>query len=168
MAISLWLVFQVSFKVRRRITAIIFLISILAETNRAPFDLPEAEAELVAGYNVEYSSIVFALFFLGEYSNILLMSSVFVILFLGGWSFFFGLIPEIIFSFKVVVVICGFIFIRANIPRYRFDQLMTLCWKGFLPVNLGVIIFISGSLLSVNSLPLQRYSLKVWYHNPFI
>jgi NADH-quinone oxidoreductase subunit H len=105
--------------------AFIFLISILAETNRSPFDLPEAEAELVAGYNVEYSSIIFAMFFLGEYGNILLMSSLFVILFLGGWSFY-NVVPELIFSLKISIIAFIFIFIRANVPRYRYDQLMYL------------------------------------------
>jgi NADH-quinone oxidoreductase subunit H len=116
--------------------AAIFFISILAETNRAPFDLIEAEAELVAGYNVDYSSILFAAFFLGEYANILLMSSFFVCLFLGGNQLFLGIItfPRIhellsfdcIFGIKVVFISCAFIFIRANLPRFRFDQLMVL------------------------------------------
>jgi NADH-quinone oxidoreductase subunit H len=97
----------------------------LAETNRSPFDLPEAESELVEGYNVEYSSIIFALFFLGEYGNILLMSALFVIFFLGG-SDFFGLESEFIFSLKVTLMVFLFIFVRANLPRYRFDQLMIL------------------------------------------
>jgi NADH-quinone oxidoreductase subunit H len=108
----------------------------LAETNRAPFDLPEAEAELVAGYNVEYSAIMFAAFFLGEYSNILLMSSLFVIFFLGGGSmietdiFLFDknvfciLSMEFFFAIKVIFITFLFIFIRANLPRFRFDQLM--------------------------------------------
>jgi NADH-quinone oxidoreductase subunit H len=116
--------------------AILFFISILAETNRAPFDLPEAEAELVAGYNVEYSAITFAAFFLGEYSNILLMSSLFVIFFLGGGSFietniflfdinlFYFFSREFSFAIKVIFITFLFIFIRANLPRFRFDQLM--------------------------------------------
>lgn len=115
--------------------AIIFFISILAETNRAPFDLPEAEAELVAGYNVEYSAIMFTAFFLGEYSNILLMSSVFIIFFWGGGlglgiffffheSFFSILIQELFFCIKVILINLLFVFIRANLPRFRFDQLM--------------------------------------------
>jgi NADH-quinone oxidoreductase subunit H len=106
---------------------LIFFISILAETNRSPFDLPEAEAELVAGYNIEYSSILFAMFFLGEYGNILLMSSLFVILFLGGHHFYNSLFSEFFFAFKVLFINFLFIFVRANVPRYRFDQLMVLC-----------------------------------------
>lgn len=129
----------------------IFLISILAETNRSPFDLPEAEAELVAGYNVEYSSIIFAMFFLGEYGNILLMSALFVILFLGGWSFY-GFIPEVVFSSKVGLIIFFFIFVRANVPRYRYDQLMNLGWKIFLPLTLSGVLFCSGLLLGLNAL----------------
>jgi NADH-quinone oxidoreductase subunit H len=118
---------------------IVFFISILAETNRTPFDLAEAEAELVAGYNIEYSGILFAAFFLGEYSNILLMSSFFVILFFGGWDIpkvifsigghdllFISVAPEFIFSIKVVFIAVWFVFIRANVPRYRFDQLMLI------------------------------------------
>jgi len=127
--------------------AFIFFVSILAETNRAPFDLPEAEAELVAGYNVEYSGITFAAFFLGEYSNILLMSSLFVVFFMGASEniFFFDIfwtnhqefnifsintlfIPklylELIFAIRVICITFLFIFVRANLPRFRFDQLM--------------------------------------------
>lgn len=135
--------------------AIIMFISILAETNRTPFDLPEAEAELVAGYNVEYSSIIFAMFFLGEYGNILLMSSLFVIMFLGGWSFY-NLLPEIIFSIKISCLVFIFIFVRANVPRYRYDQLMQLGWKIFLPITLSLIFFSSGCLISCNALKLKQ------------
>ena len=108
-------------------------ISMLAETNRAPFDLAEAEAELVAGYNVEYSAFTFAAFFLGEYSNILFMSSIFVCFFLGGGDFmgdifiFSSIAPllqNIFFSLKVIILVALFIFVRANLPRFRFDQLM--------------------------------------------
>jgi len=110
--------------------AIIFFISMLAETNRAPFDLPEAEAELVAGYNVEYSSIIFAMFFLGEYSNMLLMSAVIVILFFGGWLpglIFPIFIPAfIVFSTKISLCCFLFILVRATFPRYRYDQLMNI------------------------------------------
>ena len=122
---------------------IIFFISILAETNRTPYDLAEAEAELVAGYNIEYSGILFAAFFLGEYSNIFLMSALYIILFFSGWSFF-GIFPELIFSIKVVFVAFLFIFVRANVPRYRFDQLMVIGWKVFLPFVLGFFFFVSS------------------------
>lgn len=133
---------------------VFFLISILAETNRAPFDLPEAEAELVAGYNVEYSSISFALFFLGEYGNILLASSLATIFFFGGWLpinlFFLNVLisPVIWFSFKVLFHVFIFIWIRAALPRFRYDQLMSLGWKTFLPLVLALVylyisIFIS-------------------------
>lgn len=147
---------------------VIFFISILAETNRTPFDLPEAEAELVAGYNVEYSSIIFAMFFLGEYGNILLMSSLFVVLFLGGWTLL-NYFPELIFSIKIGVLVFFFIFVRANVPRYRYDQLMQLGWKVFLPVTLSGIFLCSGILLSFNALKLKQlhalhmYSLKGFY-----
>lgn len=139
--------------------SIIFMISILAETNRTPFDLPEAEAELVAGYNVEYSSIIFAMFFLGEYSNILLMSSLFVILFLGGWDnvlFFYVFSSELIFSVKISILVFLFIFIRANVPRYRYDQLMQLGWKIFLPLTLSSFFFCSGILFSFNAIKLKQ------------
>jgi NADH-quinone oxidoreductase subunit H len=139
--------------------AIIFFISILAETNRSPFDLPEAEAELVAGYNVEYSSIIFAMFFLGEYGNILLMSSLFIILFFGGWDscFYSGkFLPELIFALKITLLVFLFIFIRANLPRYRFDQLMILGWKIFLPISLSFIFFCSGLLISLNALKIKQ------------
>ena len=122
---------------------IIFFISILAETNRTPFDLAEAEAELVAGYNIEYSGILFAAFFLGEYSNIFLMSGLFIILFFGGWDFF-GIFPEFIFSLKIVFIAFWFIFVRANVPRYRFDQFMVIGWKVFLPFTLGFFFFVAG------------------------
>lgn len=125
---------------------IIFFISALAETNRHPFDLPEAEGELVAGYNVEYSSMSFALFFLGEYMNMILMSGMVTILFLGGWqsplpnaniAWFEGL-----FWFVAKVLFCLFVFIwaRATLPRYRYDQLMRLGWKVFLPLSLIWVI----------------------------
>jgi NADH-quinone oxidoreductase subunit H len=117
--------------------ALIFFISILAETNRTPFDLPEAEAELVAGYNVEYSGILFAFFFLGEYSNMLFLSSVYALLFLGGWSQ--GLL---FLALKVVFVLFVFIWVRATFPRYRYDQLMALGWKNFLPYLLSYVVFL--------------------------
>ena len=119
---------------------IVFFISALAETNRHPFDLPEAEAELVAGYNVEYSSMTFALFFLGEYMNIILMSAMTVVLFLGGYlapheslEFIPG---PVWFALKISFVLFAFIWMRASLPRYRYDQLMRLGWKVFLPLSL--------------------------------
>ena len=138
-------------------SAIIFFISMIAETNRAPFDLPEAEAELVAGYNVEYSSIIFAMFFLGEYSNMLLMSTIIVILFFGGWLppiYILNFIPPMFWiSFKVIIFCFLFILVRATLPRYRYDQLMEIGWKIFLPITLGYLVFISGVLLSFHGLP---------------
>ena len=131
---------------------VIFFISTLAETNRAPFDLPEAEAELVAGYNVEYSSLAFGLFFLGEYGNMILMSSLTTILFLGGWFppfdiEFLNLIPGFFwFFFKVCILLFLFLWIRATLPRYRYDQLMRLGWKVFLPISLLWIIVTSSYL----------------------
>jgi NADH-quinone oxidoreductase subunit H len=132
-----------------------FFIIILAETNRPPFDLPEAEAELVAGYNVEYSAIGFALFFIGEYSNILLMSTITVILFLGGWfsSFFFYFFPFIsgfyiyFFFIKLILIMFLFVWIRAAFPRYRYDQLMSLGWKILLPIGLGFFLFYAAITL---------------------
>lgn len=135
---------------------LLFFISGIAETNRHPFDLPEAEAELVSGYNVEYASVGFAFFFIGEYANILLMSSLIVIFFMGGWLAPFGLsfIPNYFwFSFKVVFVVFIFILIRAMLPRYRYDQLMSLGWKVFLPLSLGFLIFYSGILFGLDWLP---------------
>ena len=147
---------------------IIFFISILAETNRVPFDLPEAEAELVAGYNVEYSGITFASFFLGEYANILLMSSLFVIFFLGGsinlifnfflfkWNVLDIIGQNFSFIIKILFINFCFIFIRANLPRFRFDQLMTIGWKVFLPLTLSFIFFFPSILFSFNSLDLLQ------------
>ena len=128
---------------------LIFFISTLAETNRAPFDLPEAESELVAGYNVEYSSMTFGLFFLGEYGNMILMSAMTTILFLGGWlpplnNDFFNLIPGFVwFMLKVSFLLFVFLWVRATLPRYRYDQLMSLGWKLFLPLSLFWIIITS-------------------------
>lgn len=134
---------------------ILFLISALAETNRHPFDLPEAEAELVSGYNVEYSAMTFALFFLGEYSNMLLMSSFTSILFLGGWMpFFFSFLPGVFwFSLKICCIVVFFVWTRATLPRYRYDQLMYLGWKCFLPLSLSYLVFTSSVLISFNWLP---------------
>ena len=132
---------------------IIFFISTLAETNRAPFDLPEAESELVAGYNVEYSSMSFGLFFLGEYGNMILMSSMSTILFLGGWlppvdiSFFQNIPGFIWFLLKVTFLLFLFLWVRATLPRYRYDQLMRLGWKVFLPLSLVWIIITSSVVI---------------------
>lgn len=135
---------------------IIFYVSILAETNRHPFDLPEAEAELVSGYNIEYSSMTFALFFLGEYANMLIMSAFGALLFLGGWLpiFYLNFIPGTLwFSLKICFGVVFFIFARATLPRYRYDQLMYLGWKCFLPLTLGYFILTVGILVSFNLLP---------------
>lgn len=182
--------------------AIPFYISILAETNRAPFDLPEAEAELVAGYNLEYSAIPFALFFLGEYSSMSLMSGIFILFFLGGWflypailttyikkilAFFvltkdnlfsidftfidslFSTLSEFVFeityyissfgsfffALKITLSIILFVLIRASYPRYRYDHLMSIGWKIFLPFTLGFVLFISGILKTFDGLVLN-------------
>jgi len=138
---------------------VMFFISCLAETNRAPFDLPEAEAELVAGYNVEYSSMGFALFFLGEYANMILMSGLCTLLFLGGWlpilDFpIFNRIPgSIWFSIKVILFLFLYIWVRAAFPRYRYDQLMGLGWKVFLPLSLAWVVAVSGVLITFRWLP---------------
>lgn len=129
---------------------VIFLISSLAETNRAPFDLPEAEAELVSGYNVEYSAMPFAFFFLGEYANMILMSSMITILFLGGWlaPFGFNFLPGFVWFFiKVWSVLFIFVWVRASFPRYRYDQLMRLGWKIFLPFSLIYVVLVAGIML---------------------
>lgn len=132
---------------------LMFLISALAETSRSPFDLPEAEGELVAGYFVEYSSINFALFFIAEYANIILMSSVSVLLFLGGWLpvfSIFSFLPGIFwFCLKLVFILFFFVWVRAALPRYRYDQLMQLGWKVFLPLSLGCVLFTSSFLVGL-------------------
>jgi NADH-quinone oxidoreductase subunit H len=133
---------------------LVFFISALAETNRAPFDLPEAEAELVAGYNVEYSSIAFALFFLAEYANIVLMSSLLTLFFFGGWLPiplpFFNLLPDFItFALKVTTHVFIFVWIRAAFPRYRYDQLMKLGWKVLMPISVLFVYIISFILLNL-------------------
>ena len=138
---------------------IVFFISTLAETNRAPFDLPEGESELVAGYFVEYSSMSFALFFLGEYANMILMSSMTVILFLGGWLPPFDIWPLNIipgplwFILKIMMVLFVFLWVRATTPRYRYDQLMRLGWKIFLPFSLLYVVATAGFLLATDRLP---------------
>nr|AVR57618.1 NADH dehydrogenase subunit 1 [Surirella sp.] len=132
--------------------AVVFFISILAETNRHPFDLPEAESELVSGYNVEYSGMAFAQFFLGEYSNMLLMSAFGSILFFGGWFFLlFFLLPEsILFGFKISVGVLYFIFNRAIFPRFRYDQLMELGWKCLISLIFGNLLLMIGLFFSFN------------------
>ncbi len=139
--------------------AVIFFISTLAETNRHPFDLPEAEAELVSGYNVEYSAMTFALFFLGEYANMILMCAMTTILFLGGWLPPFDIAPfnwvpgPIWFIIKICMLLFIFIWIRASFPRYRYDQLMRLGWKVFLPASLAAVVAVSGFLVAFDMLP---------------
>jgi len=136
---------------------LMFFVSALAETNRHPFDLPEAEAELVSGYNVEYSAMGFALFSLGEYANMLLMSSLNVILFFGGYLAPFeclNFIPgSIWFGIKICFFVILFIWMRAALPRYRYDQLMGLGWKVFLPISLTYLMLTFFILLSFNMLP---------------
>ncbi len=138
---------------------VIFFISALAETNRLPFDLPEAEAELVAGYNVEYSSMAFALFFLGEYANMILISGMTSILFLGGWLPpldipLLNAVPGVIwFAMKIALVLFCFLWVRATFPRYRYDQLMRLGWKVFLPLSLVWVVLIAGVLMFTGRLP---------------
>lgn len=128
--------------------SLVFFIPTLAETSRPPFDSPEAEAELVAGYNVEYSSIGFALSLIAEYANIIMMSTLNVILFWGGWSFPIGSFPPtLIFIFKIVIFVILLIWVRAVLPRYRYDQLMFLGRKVFLPISLTYIIFVSVILI---------------------
>jgi len=129
---------------------VVFFISTLAETNRAPFDLPEAEAELVSGYNVEYSSMTFAMFFLGVYANMILMCGMTSLLFLGGWMSPFDFVPftwvpgPIWFAVKIALCLFVFLWIRATFPRYRYDQLMRLGWKVFLPLSLLWVVLIAG------------------------
>jgi len=132
-----------------------FFVSALAETNRHPFDLPEAEAELVSGYNVEYSAMGFALFFLGEYGNMILMSSMTAVRFLGGWLLPLNLMNGSgwrvrSFGAKTTMMLLGFVWARAAYPRYRYDQLMRLGWKVFLPVSLGWLGLTSGVLIGRN------------------
>ncbi len=140
---------------------VIFFISALAETNRAPFDLPEAEAELVAGYFSEYSAMTFGLFFLGEYANMILMSASTTILFLGGWLppvdvAPFNWIPGPIWFFgKIAVVLFFFLWVRATFPRYRYDQLMRLGWKVFLPFSLLWVVVTAGALMAFGWVPGQ-------------
>jgi NADH-quinone oxidoreductase subunit H len=135
---------------------IVFFVSALAETNRAPFDLPEGESEIVAGFMVEYSSMSFALFFLGEYANMILMSGLTSILFLGGWLGPFGIGPALgplWFFLKICFCLFVFIWVRATFPRYRYDQLMRLGWKVFLPASLLWLVITAGGLLATGFVP---------------
>ena len=138
---------------------IIFFVSALAETNRAPFDLPEGESELVAGYFVEYSSMTFALFFLGEYANMILMSGMTAVLFLGGWLPPIDIAPfnwipgPIWFFIKISLVLFCFLWVRATFPRYRYDQLMRLGWKVFLPLSLVWVVITAGVLIAFDIVP---------------
>ena len=139
--------------------AVVFMAAILAETNRHPFDLPEDEASLVTGYNVEYSSMAFALFFLGEYANMILMSGIFTTLFLGGWLAPFEMAPftwipgPVWFILKTCLVLFVFFWARATLPRYRYDQLMRLGWKVFLPFSLLWVVLTSGIMVAFDLLP---------------
>jgi NADH-quinone oxidoreductase subunit H len=138
---------------------VIFFISALAETNRPPFDLPEAEAELVAGYQTEYSGMMYAMFWLGEYANILLMCAMGSILFLGGWLppidvFPFNVIPSPLWLiFKIILLFVLFALVKAVVPRYRYDQLMRLGWKVFLPLSLTWVVLTAGYLMYFDLLP---------------
>jgi NADH-quinone oxidoreductase subunit H len=142
---------------------IVFFISGLAETNRAPFDLPEGESELVGGFNVEYSSMSFALFFLGEYANMILMSAMTVIFFLGGWLAPFNWAPPFEwlapvwgigwFAAKIAFCLFLFLWVRATLPRYRYDQLMRLGWKVFLPFSLLYVVGVAGYLVASGKYP---------------
>ena len=141
--------------------AVIFFISTLAETNRHPFDLPEAEAELVSGYNVEYSAMTFALFFLGEYGFMILMSAMTSILFLGGWWPPFNVAPftwvpgPVWFALKISFCLFLFLWVRATFPRYRYDQLMRLGWKIFLPLSLAGVVIVAGILVAFDLAPVR-------------
>ena len=138
---------------------IVFFISALAETNRAPFDLPEGESEIVAGFFVEYSAMSFALFFLGEYANMILMSAMTTILFLGGWLAPFGVAPFtwvsglVWFFLKVFLCLFVFLWVRATFPRFRYDQLMRLGWKVFLPLSLAWLAITAGALMAFGWFP---------------
>jgi NADH-quinone oxidoreductase subunit H len=138
---------------------IVFFISVLAETNRSPFDLPEGESELVAGFFLEYSAFPFALFFLGEYANMILMSAMTTILFLGGWLPIVDIAPfnwipgPIWFAGKIAAVLFVFLWVRATFPRYRYDQLMRLGWKVFLPLSLFWVVATAGVLVAFDLVP---------------
>ncbi len=142
---------------------VVFFISGLAETNRSPFDLVEGESELVGGYFVEYSSMVFALFYLGEYANMILISATTTILFLGGWLPLFNFAPftwipgPIWFAAKISFLLFGFLWVRATFPRFRYDQLMRLGWKVFLPLSLFWVVLVAGGLVAFAGCRSARY-----------
>ena len=137
--------------------AIMFFVSVLAETNRVPFDLTEGESELVSGFNVEYSSMSFALFFLAEYGHIILMSTFGVLLFLSGWLLPFSIGPSFFnfvwFAIKTAIIVFLFIWIRATYPRIRYDQLMALLWKSYLPLSGAFVVLVSGILIGEGAFP---------------
>jgi NADH-quinone oxidoreductase subunit H len=139
--------------------AVVFFVSALAETNRAPFDLPEGESEITGGFMVEYSAMTYALFFLGEYANMILMSAFIAVLFLGGWLAPFGVEPftwipgPIWLALKIAFVLFLFIWVRGTMPRYRYDQLMRLGWKVFLPFSLFWVVLTAGVLMAFGWLP---------------
>lgn len=139
--------------------AVVFFISVLAETNRLPFDLPEAEAELVAGYNVEYSSMSFAMFFLGEYANMILVSAITVTFFMGGYlppmdiEILYKVPGVVWFAGKVAFLLFVFLWLRATLPRYRYDQLMRIGWKFFLPLTLFWVVLVASLLMFTGNLP---------------
>jgi len=141
---------------------VVFFISTLAETNRAPFDLPEGESEIVGGFHVEYGAMTFGLFFLGEYANMILMSAMTSILFLGGWLSPIPFAPftwvpgPVWFILKILLVLFMFVWVRATFPRFRYDQLMRLGWKVFLPLSLGWLVLTAGVLLGMGWLPGQH------------
>ena len=138
---------------------VIFFISALAETNRLPFDLPEDESTLVAGFLTEYSSASFVLFFLAEYASMILMSAMTVILFMGGWLppfdiFPLNIVPGLVwFTLKIVFILFLFLWVRGTFPRYRYDQLMRLGWKVFLPLSLFWVVLTAGFLVMFDMVP---------------
>jgi NADH-quinone oxidoreductase subunit H len=148
--------------------SIIFFISMIAETNRTPFDLPEAEAELVAGYNVEYSSIIFAMFFLAEYGNMILMSIIKSELFLGGWTGVAYLPAATVVALKALLFCFAFVLVRATFPRYRYDQLMDIGWKIFLPVSTGLLILVIGVIMGCHAVPVVSELHFVNYTEPHL
>lgn len=147
-----WFAFSILFPM-----FLVFFISALAETNRHPFDLPEGESELVGGFNTEYSSMSFALFFLGEYANMILLSAMTTVLFLGGWLSplaVLSFVPGFIwFALKIAACLFVFLWVRATLPRYRYDQLMRIGWKFFLPLSLIWVVLVSGYLVAFGKLP---------------